>query len=576
MKAIKLISTVLFLLILSPCFSQRITYSTYLGGSKLESKGWLKRFAVDDSGAVSFTVSTNSTNFPVTDNAYDKTFNGGEVDIALVQFNIKQNKLNYSTYFGGTSINEYASQVLVQNNKIYLVGNAGVSNFPVTNNAFDKTFNGPATQHADGFIARFDAAQLGYSTFVGTSGDVESISNLFVNPDGEMIAVGTIRNWNELSITHRFSNEKLTDNPNVCVIRFNATGDSILSTTLLGPTFTGLDAIRDSEGNIYLTGTTPSRNFPVTPEAFDTSYNGGGNFWEGDIFVTKLSPTGDQMLFSTFLGGSGNENSPSICLDNSNNILVSGCTPSNDFPTTSNALDATRNGTQDYFISKLSNDGRDLLYSTYLGGNEKTWFAEMNGKILCSKKGAVYLCGFTDATDYPTTSNALYSSNKGGADIVISMLDSTLTQLKYSTYLGGTGNDYCNMELDPAGNLILLGETNSTDFPVTSGCYDQTFNGGSSDAFLIKIELDTITGNTVSIVQKPMIFTNPVKDYITLENLNTDFQNQPYSITDMLGKTVRQGLLNGELLSVTGLNHGLYFLQLNGREGKWQEKFLIE
>ncbi len=229
-------------------------------------------------GPIYFAQSTYHTDFPITANAYSKTYNGGseqwgKEDLAIVEFNTRQNALKYASYFGGTTGPDFVTQVLRHKNSVYLAGNTGSSDLPVTSNAYDKTFNGPDFRHADGFIARFDDNKLAYLTYLGTSG-ADWIQNIFVNDNGEMIVVGVFKEWNELPITHTFSNEKQEHRGNVCVIRFNAKGDAILSATLLGPSWY-VDAVRDREGNIYVAGTTSSKSFPVSAQAYDTSYNGG-------------------------------------------------------------------------------------------------------------------------------------------------------------------------------------------------------------------------------------------------------------------------------------------------------------
>lgn len=502
-KTTKIISVLLFALFSSSGFSQKIVYSTYFGGSDVDLPEWLHSFSIDESGTIFFAISTTSSDFPVTNNAYCKAYNGGwGNDLAVVQFNIEQNKLKYASYFGGNGP-EVASQVLFKGNKTYIVGNTGSSNFPVSKTTLNPNFKGPIFNHGDGFLSRFDSTQLDYSTYLGTRGNYEFVSNILVNDLGEMTITGTLKDWGEIPITSNFSNENLNVIPNAYIIRLNEKGDSMLSAVRLGPAWMDNIAIQtDNEGYIYLAGITPSKNFPVTPMAYDTSFNGGtetfynGNSqnYFGDVFITKLSPTGDKIIFSTFLGGSANERNVRLCLDHSNNILVSGITYSKDFPITDNAFDKSFDGALEPFIAKLSNDGKQLLYSSFLGGNEKTTNGEFHGNTVVSENGDIYICNSTDAIDYPITPNAMFTKNQGGKDIVLSVFDSTLTKLKYSTYIGGSGDDgaFGNaiVELDKYDNAIILASTKSSDFPVTTGAYDTTLNG-SYDAVLMKIDMNT-------------------------------------------------------------------------------------
>jgi hypothetical protein len=470
----------------------KLAYSTFLGGSGADgANNWLRYFALDPSGTIYFASSTESTDFPVTANAYGKTYNGGDEqwgkeDVVIAEFDIRQSALKYASYFGGAKGPDFVAQVLRKNGRVYLAGNTGSPDFPVTDNAFDRTFNGPEFRHSDGYVARFDHNTLTYSTYIGTSG-FDWIQKFFVADNGEIIGVGVFKEWNELPVkAHVFSEEKLDGQPNACVVRFNAKGNAILSLTVLGPTWY-VDAARDSKGFIYVTGSTPSKQFPVSAEAYDTTFNGGsGEAGSGDIFVTKLTPTGDRIVFSTFLGGSGNDNFPQIALDSSNNVLVYANTTSRDWPVTPDALDKTFAGKKDGALSKLSHDGRRLLYSSYLGGDEKK--GEGFGSVVAGPNGDVYVCGYTDAADFPITPNAIQSRIAGASDMFISVFDSSLSRLKFSTFLGGSGNEGASIAVDGAGDIIGVGSTGSADFPTTPGAYSRTMNG-KADLVIFKIRL---------------------------------------------------------------------------------------
>lgn len=471
----------------------KLVYSTYLGGSGADgANDWLRYFSLDPSGTIDFASSTDSPDFPVTANAYGNAYNGGDEqwgkeDVVIAQFNIEQNALKYASYFGGAKGPDFVAQVLRKNGSVYLAGNTGSPDFPVTGNAFDRTFNGPEFRHSDGYIARFDNNKLTYSTYIGTSG-FDWIQRFFVADNGEIIGVGVFKEWNELPVkkAHVFSQEKRDGQPNACVVRFSAKGDSILSLTVLGPTWY-IDAARDSKGFIYVTGSTPSKQFPVSAQAYDTTFNGGsGGAGSGDIFVTKLTPTGDQIVFSTFLGGSGDDNFPQIALDSSNHVIVYGNTTSRDWPVTSNALDKAFAGKKDGVLSKLSNDGSRLLYSSYLGGEEKT--GEGFGSVAVGPSGDVYVCGYTDAPDFPITPTAIQSQIAGPSDMFISVFDSSLSSVKFSTFLGGSGNEGARIAVDGAGNIIGVGSTGSADFPTTPGAFSRTMKG-KSDIVIFKIGL---------------------------------------------------------------------------------------
>lgn len=468
-------------------FNPKLEYSTFLGSSgKDGANNWLKYFSIDQSGSVYFATSVYTDDFPVTDQAYDKTYNGGnkwgEEDLVLIEFNIEENALKYASYFGGKNGPEFVSQVVQKGNSFYLAGNTASSDFPITANAFDSTYNGPDFRHSDAYITRFDGNKLAYSSYIGTSG-TDWAQKIFINDKDEVSLVGLFKDFTELPNVQSFMEDEEGRQGYTGIIRLNAEGDSVLSSTKLASSWY-LDACTDEDGYIYIAAQTPSENAPTTPDAYDTSFNGGDKNYGGDILITKLNPTGDKILFSTFLGGSGHELYPSICLDKDNNILVFGVTKSSDFPLSTDAIDKSFDGNSELFLSKLSNDGKQLLYSSYLGGNS----GEVNANITISKYGDVFLCGGTSSEDFPITENAIQDTINGSSDVFISVFDPSLTTLKFSTFLGGSKIESARIQVDNSGDIIGVGYTNSPDFITTAEAYSTVLNG-ESDAIIFKISL---------------------------------------------------------------------------------------
>lgn len=486
---------VLLLFSCSPkTLNPELCYSTYLGGEGKEgSKGeegtnnWLKHFSIDDAGSVYFATSIYNDNFPLTPDAYNKSYSGGdsiwgEEDMAIVEFNIKKNELIYSSYFGGKEGPEFLSQVLRKGNSLYLAGNTGSSDFPTTHEAYDKTFNGPEFRHSDAWISCFEGNKLSYSSYIGTSG-TDWAQNIFVNDNNEITLVGLFKNFNELPNLHSFVEFDEKRQGYAGVIRLNAAGDSILSSTIIAPTWY-LESCMDDDGNIYLATQTPGRSAPTTPDAYDTSFNGGNDNWGGDILVTKLNSTADRIIFSTFIGGSNDERTPLICLDKENNVLVYGYTNSIDFPITENALDKSFDGKAEPFLSKISSDGKELLFSSFIGGTEER--GEMNASMVVSKRGDIYLCGVTDAADYPITENAIQDTINGSVDISLTVIDRELTGYRFSSFLGGSAGENARIQIDKKGDIIGVGFTGSTDFFTTEGAYQSSLKG-KTDAIIFKI-----------------------------------------------------------------------------------------
>jgi beta-propeller repeat-containing protein/ASPM-SPD-2-Hydin domain-containing protein/centrosomal CEP192-like protein len=237
----------------------------------------------------------------------------------------------------------------------------------------------------------------------------------------------------------------------------------------------------DSEGNAYVTGGTASTDFPTKNPAQSAS---GGNT---DVFVTKLDPTGSNLVYSTYLGGTGADNGNGIAVDSSGNAYVTGLTQSLNFPT-KNPIQAIPPGGSDAFVAKLDSTGSVLVYSTYLGGSGD----DTGNGIAADVSGNAYVAGKTGSINFPTK-NPLQSASVGGDDAFVAKLDPTGSGLVYSTYLGGSFFDEARgIAVDATGNAYVTGDTSSSDFP-TKNPFQPTQNG-STNAFVTKLDP---TGSTL-------------------------------------------------------------------------------
>ncbi|WP_201326990.1 SBBP repeat-containing protein [Thermotomaculum hydrothermale] len=237
----------------------------------------------------------------------------------------------------------------------------------------------------------------------------------------------------------------------------------------------------DSSGNIYVCGYTESSNFPTTTGAYQTTFSDGYY----DTFVFKLNSNGSDLIYSTYVGGSGADYAESIAIDFSGNVYVCGYIGSSDFPTTSNAYQTSNNGDYDALVFKLNSDGSDLVYSTYVGGSDN----DRATSLSLDSSGNAYVCGFTQSSDFPTTTGAYQTTNNGGYDAFVFKLSSDGSSLVYSTYVGGIDGDFAySLSLDSSGNTYVCGATLS-GFPTTTGAY-QTTNNGSYDAIVFKLNSD--------------------------------------------------------------------------------------
>lgn len=380
---------------------QSLNYSTYLGGSNTEEG---HDIAVDSIGAAYITGYTISSNFP-TVNAYDSTINGG-VSAFVTKLSPDGQSLIFSTFLGG-GLQDYSYGIFVDEiGAVYIAGLTSSSDFP-TINAYDSTSNG----NADVFMTKLnpDGQSLNFSTYLGGSGTdytygfaVDAVGSVYVTGTTDSSDFPTINALNSTS----------NGDFDIFVSKLNPDGKSLNYSTYLGgsDTETGREIAVDGMGAAYVTGYSRSSNFP-TVNAYDMTFNGNA-----DVFVTKLNPDGQSLNYSTYLGGSNSEYGQDITVDEIGTAYITGYSLSTNFPTI-NAYDSTFNENWDVFVTKLNPDGQALNYSTYLGGSGKDY----GQGIAVDAKGAVYITGFTNSSNFPTI-NAYDSTYNGIGDVFVAKL----------------------------------------------------------------------------------------------------------------------------------------------------------
>lgn len=279
----------------------------------------------------------------------------------------------------------------------------------------------------------------------------------------------------------------LAENPSV---RSQQSADDLLYSTFLGGSDwdSGYGIAVDGSGYIYVTGMTQSADFPSTTGAFEESYQDGG-----DIYVVKLNPAGNEqsdLVYATFLGGNGYDFGSAIAVDSAGNAYVTGDTDSTNFPQASKGYDTSYGGGySDAFMVKVNATGTQLLYATYLGGSE----SEYGRAIAVDGTGNAYVVGNTSSSDFPSKIGSYdidYNGGYGDAFVVkLNPASSGASSLLYATYLGGSTDvdDGMGIAVDASGNIYVTGETESGDFPTTSNAFQASYNGGSKDAFVAKL-----------------------------------------------------------------------------------------
>ena len=279
----------------------------------------------------------------------------------------------------------------------------------------------------------------------------------------------------------------------------------------------GNTAAYDEAGNMYSGGTVFGVGYPVTTGAYQVSYGGTLPDFDSygiDVGILKFNPFGTSLLYATYLGGRYTEVPYSLVVNSSDELVIMGTTGSLNFPVTTGAYDNSFNGGvgaiqpvsgiiyrfgSDIFVSKLSTDGTSLLASTYVGGTAndgiqfdhdaltKNYGDQLRGDVITDDLDNIYVACNTVSFNFPTSPGAFRTFNSGGKEACVFKLNSTMTTLLWSTYLGGSGEDAAfSIQVDSLYNVYVAGGSASVNFPVTTGAY-QTTNLGNVDAFVSHI-----------------------------------------------------------------------------------------
>ncbi len=327
--------------------------------------------------------------------------------------------------------------------------------------------------------------RLAWSTYLG--GEAQDMGwSMAMAPDGSVFLVGETYSP-DFPVTPGAFDSTYADISEGHFSRLSASGSELLYASFLGSVNRDVcrDVKFDEAGNIYIVGVTNSPDFPVTPDAAYPHLTG----WGHDAFLAKFDPSGTRMLYGSYLGGTGNDKGRSLTLLGGGLVCITGYTSSQDFPTTPNAFDTSWGGDWDVFVTCFDLSTGRVIYSTYLGdaGREEPWDIESDA-VRC-----VYVSGYTSSTQFPTTPGALDRSWNGGVDGFVLKLDVLSGVVCWSTFLGGSGDDYVErLCLSADDTVYLTGGTRSPNFPVVAGAFD-TVHNGSEDSFIAELSADGST-----------------------------------------------------------------------------------
>lgn len=436
-----------------------LIFSTF-SGSTANNFGYTATFDSDGflySGSTAFGAA-----YPTTTGAYSISFNGGIVDVAISKYDTSGTSMIYSTFVGGSSDELPHSMITNSNNELFVYGTTSSLNFPYSTGCYDSTFNG------------------------GTA--LNLTSGLGVN---------------------------FINGSDIFVIRLSEPGDSLMAGTLVGGSgndglnssttndlrYNYADEVRgeieiDKNNNIYVVSCTRSINFPVSAFSFQNSH--GGSDLDGVVF--KMDNKLTRLIWSSYLGGSGDDAVYSLALDKNDNAYVAGGTNSIDFIKSTNAVDTAFTGTRcDGFITKINPTGSAVLSSTYYGSDvyDQIYFIELD------RQDSVYVFGQTDKMDSSFIKNAAYFTFNSGQ--FVTKLSPNLDTIEWSTVFGSGGGgpnisptaflvDVCNKIYLSGwgGSTNLFGTTNNaittTGMDTTAGAFQTTTDG--SDFYLMVLESD--------------------------------------------------------------------------------------
>ena len=317
------------------------------------------------------------------------------------------------------------------------------------------------------------------STFIGGS-DMDEVRCAAVDSQGNVYVAGYTHSSDYPSSAGAYS-RKPHGHFDVFISKLDSNLSTLLASTYIGgkneqyPTALTFD----SSGNLFITGDTTSPDYPTTAGAYSRTFRG-----TRDVFVSKFDSSLSTLLGSTLIGMWGEQMPAAMALDSAGNVYVTGYTDSSYYPTTPGAYDRTFSGASAIFVSKLSSGLATLLASSFVGGGTDSYVSA----LAVDAQGKVYIAGRTDSSAYPVTAGAYDPTWNGYHDGFVSKLDSGLSTLLSSTFLGGTGDDEASaLAFDAQGNLYVAGSTYSSDYPTTPGAYSRTVRG-RSDAFISKLD----------------------------------------------------------------------------------------
>ncbi|TWT20209.1 hypothetical protein FQY83_10740 [Luteimonas marina] len=467
-----------------------VEYSTFLGGSGWDTVN--DGITINHEGDVYIAGGTTSPDFPgaVPYPGTPTPVTGGAYQAFIAIVSADGSRLRRATYFGGDAGAHADDIALDKTGNILVSGSTASTDFPVVS-AIQAANGGGAN---DAFVVKFGPGLdvIHYSTYLGGSGAERGI-DIHTDLQGAVYVSGMTTSA-DFPVTAGAFQTTMGGQQDLYVIKIDPTGSEVVYSTFFGGSaneVTGRLAV-DAAGSAHIAGTTYSADMPVH-NAVQPALRGSL-----DALVAKLSPNGDSLVFSTYLGGAtGNFKTAShLMIDSGGAVYVTGSTNSIDFPIVGGLQANYAGGGTDAYLAILPPFGQSISYSTYLGGSgtDQSFGIGIDGEC------RIHIVGNTSSSDFPISADAAQPTRAGNADGFVVQFSPDLMSLQYSTYIGGSASDsVTGMTLDRLGNVVAVGQTRSPDFPTHAPLQQEIAAVDSMDAFLLKLSSRSLaTGEIVT------------------------------------------------------------------------------
>lgn len=530
-----------------PLVIDPIIWSTVLGGI---GSDYVAEFVVNEFSEITVLGYEAGLRFPILNGPFGDLGSSG-YNVVLAKLSPGGSKLLYSTFIGGGDDDYGRGIELDSSGDIYIAGSTESDDFPITPGAFDENHNGGS----DVFVLKMskDGDAIKNVTFIGgTSDDDVARTGIVLDNSGNVYLTG-ITESSDFPTTFGCYESRHSGREDVFVSRISSDFTSLTHSTYVGGEDQDFatDIELTSIDEVVVVGYTESEDFRTTPGAYDRVFEG-----DNEIFAFKINATLDNMRFATFIGGELDESARSVQVDANDNVCVVGSSASSDFPVSPDAFQKVyRGGTiwgnrGDGVITMLAADGKSLLFSTYLGGDNYDAISD----VILDSENTVYVTGTTRSQSFPTTDEE-YSMNRGSSDAFFCIISKEGRQMRYGALIAGNDTDI-GRQVARAGNgqYLIAGTTTSSDFPTTPGTFDDSQNGFRTDLFFTMLQHGpTSVATDESLVTSISVFPNPPEGQLRFYLSGLDFGVVRVQLVSLDGSIVidAERLFSSESIALT-------------------------